>query len=70
MAKIETNSTLTVHFIGDAELKPTIKVIERKGNFAKIEIDGTVVKRKVFENNGEEYILPYGKYSMCPHASI
>lgn len=67
---INTGDTLTIRFITDAELRPTVKVIERKGNFVKIKFSENEVKRvKVYEYNSSEYIYPYGKYSMAPVAS-
>jgi hypothetical protein len=71
MKTINTNDKLTVRFIGDSELRPVISVIERKGNFATLQLqENEIVKRKVHKSlNGEyEFVYPYGIYSMAPIA--
>jgi hypothetical protein len=66
---INTNDTLQISFIGDSQLKPICKVILRKGNFVTVQLSSTeIVKRKVHVYDNEEYIFPYGKYSMAPTA--
>lgn len=71
--KIQANTKITVYFITDSELRPTINVVERietpKSIFVKVDIRGEgAVKRKVYNDGTGEYIFPYGKYSMCPVA--
>lgn len=68
MKTITTNSTITARFITDSELRKQITVIERKGQFASIMIDGKIERKKVYSDNGKEYIFPYGRYSMAPIA--
>lgn len=69
MKRISVNNTITARFVTDSELRPQIKVIERKGNFVTLQISkNEIVKRKVFTDNEKEFVYPYGKYSMCPIA--
>jgi hypothetical protein len=71
MNAIQTNDILTIGFIGDSQLKPTCKVLSRKGSFATIQLsEKEVVRRKVNKSScGEyEFVYPYGVYSMCPTA--
>jgi hypothetical protein len=71
MKTINTNDTLQIRFVTDADLKPTCTVIERKGNFATLQLSSTeIVKRKVHKSLNEEYeyVYPYGIYSMAPIA--
>jgi len=66
---IEAGQTLTITFIGDSQLKAFCKVISRTNASAKILIDGKIESKKVYKSyDGSEYVLPYGKYSMCPVA--
>jgi hypothetical protein len=69
-AKLITDKQLlTIGFICDADLKATCFVLERKGNFAIVLIDGLIARKKVYTSfDGDEFIYPYGKYSMCPTA--
>lgn len=66
MSKIENNSILTATSVCDSNCVWTAKVIERKGDFIKAEIDGQIVRKKVKVWNGEEYVLLLGSYSMAP----
>jgi hypothetical protein len=66
MSKIENNSILTATSVCDSNCVWTAKVIERKGDFIKAEIDGQIVRKKVKVWNGEEYALLLGSYSMAP----
>ena len=65
MSKIENNSILTATSVCDSNCVWTAKVIERKGDFIKAEIDGQIVRKKVKVWNGEEYFLLLGSYSMA-----
>ncbi len=66
---IEPGQTLTISFICDAQLKAFCKVVSRTNSSAKILIDGKIESKKVYKSyDGSEYVLPYGKYSMCPVA--
>jgi hypothetical protein len=66
---IEAGQTLTIRFIGDAQLKAFCKVVSRTNASAKILIDGKIESKKIYKSyDGSEYVLPYGKYSMCPVA--
>ena len=66
MSIISNNSILTATSVCDSNCVWTAKVIERKGNFIKAEIDGQIVRKKVKVWNGEEYVLLLGSYSMAP----
>lgn len=69
MKTINANSTITARFVTDSDLKVAIKVIDRKGSFATIEVRGEgILKRKIHTDGTKEYIFPYGKYSMAPIA--
>lgn len=72
MNAIKSNSNIIVRFITDAELRPSLEVLERieteKSTFIKIKVDGQIIKKKVFNDGQKEYIFPYGKYSMAPIA--
>jgi len=66
---INTNDTLTVRFVTDSDLRPLIKVLSRKGNFVTVKLsENEIVRKKVYSYNNEEFIFPYGKYSMAPIA--
>lgn len=72
MKQITQNTMITARFIGDADLRPQIKVVERidrpTASFAVMLIDGELVKRKIHSDREKEYVFPYGKYSMAPIA--
>ena len=65
---INTNDILTVHFIGDTQLKPTIKILHRSNKTVTFKHDGEIVKRKVHNRDGQEFIYPFGQYSFSPIA--
>jgi hypothetical protein len=63
---IRENTILTARSIGDANCIFQLLVIERKGNFAKIEYDNVIRRTKIYEYpNGTEYLRP-DKYSFAP----
>lgn len=69
MSIIRKNDELVVHFITDSELRPKIKVIDRRGSFVKLQIrENEIVRRKVCSDMTKEYVFPFGKYSMAPIA--
>ena len=71
MKRINTNDKITVRFVTDADLRPTVNVLERKGKFVTIQISQSeIVKRMVHTSlcGNYEYCFPYGKYSMAPIA--
>jgi hypothetical protein len=64
---INTGATITARSIGDWDCIFTAKVLERKGQFATIKIQGEVVRKKVQKDSeGNEYIMALGTYSMAP----
>lgn len=71
MTKITEGQTLTARSACDYNCIFSIKVIKVGAKFATVLIDaGTpneVVKRtKIFERNGEQYLMAFGQYSMAP----
>jgi len=69
MKHIRKNDELTVRFIGDSELRPKIKVVDRRGSFVKLQVsENEIVRRKVFSDMNKEFVFPFGKYSMSPIA--
>tara|TARA_R110000868_G_scaffold203612_3_gene451521 strand:- start:761 stop:976 length:216 start_codon:yes stop_codon:yes gene_type:complete len=66
MNTIKSNTELSARSICDHNCIFTLTVIERKGNFAKINYDGTIRRTKVHSwPNGNEYLRP-DNYSMAP----
>ena len=66
MKTIKANQNLTSRSIGDHDCIFKLSVIERKGNFAKINYDGQIRRIKVrIDFNGNEYLLP-DSYSFAP----
>lgn len=64
---IKTGQTLNANCITDSDITFVCKVIERKGNFVTLDIDGEIVRKKVKVNyEGIEFVHAYGVYSMCP----
>ena len=69
MKTIQANTKLTVWHIGDSQLHPIINVTARKGTFATIQLDGLPIRKKVYQDSdGNEFIYPYGRYSMAATA--
>lgn len=64
---IQTGQTLTSRSLCDYDCIFSLKVIDRKGSFATILMDGDKETRrvKVRNFNGEEYLRP-DNYSMAP----
>jgi len=66
---ITAGQTLTTRSLCDYDCIYTVKVLDRKKSFATVSLDrngGEVKRVKVYEWEGREYIMPYGKYSMAP----
>jgi hypothetical protein len=66
---IQSGDTLTGQFITDSDTKIIATVVSRKGNFAIINLNGEISRKKVYSHNGQEWIMPYGTYSMAPSIS-
>ena len=66
--QIQTGDILTGQFVTNSDQKIRATVLERKGNFVKIKIDGEseIVRRKVYSHNSQEWVMPFGTYSMAP----
>ena len=68
-AQITAGQVLNISFITDSQIKETCTVLSRSNNTAKVLIEGKIESKKIYKSyDGSEYILPYGKYSMCPVA--
>ena len=64
---IQPQTTITARSICDSNCIFKAFVVERKGDFVKIEIDGKIERKKVKTNfNGDEYVMALGTYSMAP----
>jgi len=66
--KFETNKTYLMTFATDSDLKVPFKVIGRTDKTLQIKDnrDGNVMRKKIKVYNGEEFVEPYGVYSMSP----
>ena len=63
--------TLTTRLITDYDCILTAELVSIKGNFATVIVDKEQKKVKIYTSfDGSKYILPYGKYSMCPSFKI
>jgi hypothetical protein len=66
MKTIKSNQTLTSRSICDYNCIFELKVIERKGNFAKVNFQGNEKRTKIkIDSYGNEYLQP-DNYSMAP----
>lgn len=64
-------TTLRTRLITDSQIILTAELLEIKGNFATILMDGKKLRRKIkIGYDGTKYILPFGYYSMCPSFEI
>jgi len=71
LKKMKSLQTLRTRSICDYNCIFTAELLELKGNWATIFIDGKKVRRKIKTSyDGTKYILPYGYYSMCPSFEI
>lgn len=66
MKTIQQNQILTSRSICDYNCIFSLTVLERKGNFAKINYNGSVMRIKVRKDTeGNEFLIP-ATYSMAP----
>lgn len=63
---INPGTTLTATSICDSNCIFKADVIERKGNFVTVKIDGSTKRVKVYSNGESEFVYALGKYSMAP----
>lgn len=63
---IEAGQTLSTRSLCDYDVVFTVEILDRKKSFATVKDGGTVKRCKVYEYNGDEYVMPFGKYSMAP----
>jgi hypothetical protein len=66
MTTIKSGQTLKARSICDHECVFTAQVIERKGSFATVKVQGNTKRVKVMNDGDSEFIYAMGKYSMCP----
>jgi len=62
---ITANQILTARSISDANCRFELSVIERKGTFATVAIDGIVRRVKIRKDDDGEFLRP-DSYSMAP----
>jgi hypothetical protein len=63
---IKVGQTLTARSICDSDCIFSVEVLERKGSFVSVKVQGNIKRVKVFSDESGEYIFAMGKYSMCP----
>ena len=66
MAMFEVGKTYSDNFICSHDTYYFVKILKRTEKTVTIEKDGKVKRCKIYTNNQEEYIFPFGQYSMCP----
>jgi hypothetical protein len=67
MKTIQPNTTITAVSICDSNCIFSAYVISRKNNMVTLELDGSIIKKKVkIDSNGDEYVMAMGTYSMAP----
>ncbi len=69
MKTIKANTTISARFIGDSNLVVTAQVLDRKGDFVTLKVQGekNIVRKKVKVGfDGNEYVMAMGSYSMAP----
>lgn len=68
MQNFEAGKTYEFGFIGDADLKSYVKItkVTAKTVTGLVRGESKEKRFKVHEYNGEKFIYPLGKYSMCP----
>lgn len=64
--KIEAGQTLTARSICDYDCVFSVEVMERKGSFVTVKVQGNTKRMKVHSDSCGELIYAMGKYSMCP----
>jgi hypothetical protein len=64
---IQSNTTIKAISICDSNCIFTAYVVERKGEWVTLQMDGKTFKKKVKKGyDGSEYVLALGSYSMAP----
>jgi len=64
---IQANTTIKAVSICDSECIFSAYVIDRKGEWVTLKMDGKSFKKKVKKGyDGTEYVLALGNYSMAP----
>lgn len=65
-ATIEAGQTLTARSVCDSGCIFTAEVLERKGAFVTVKVQGNTRRVKVMDLGDGEFIHAMGKYSMSP----
>ena len=63
---IKAGQTLTARSIADYECVFSAEILERKGSFVTVKVQGNIKRMKVHSDSYGELIYAMGKYSMCP----
>lgn len=66
MATFEVGKTYSDNFICSHDTYYFVKILKRTEKTVTIEKDGKVKRCKLYTSSKEEYIYPFGQYSMCP----
>ncbi len=67
MTTIQPNTTITAKSICDSNCIFSAYVVERKGDYVRLQMDGKTFSKKVKKSfDGSEYVLALGSYSMAP----
>jgi hypothetical protein len=67
LTTIKPNTTIKAVSICDSNCVFKAEVLERKGNFVTLQMDGQTFRKKVNKDfNGNEYVMALGTYSMAP----
>jgi hypothetical protein len=63
---IKAGQTLTARSIADYDCVFSVEILERKGSFVTVKVQGNTKRMKVHSDSYGELIYAMGKYSMCP----
>lgn len=67
MTTIKINTTISARSICDYNCIFTAYVIDRKGEWVTLLMDGKTIRKKIKRSfDGSEYVLALGNYSMAP----
>ena len=66
MIKFEVNKKYWTRSACDHDCIFTMEVISRTEKTIKADVDGAVKTLRIKTDSRGEYVLPYGRYSMCP----
>jgi hypothetical protein len=63
---IKGGQTLTARSICDYDCVFSVEILERKGSFVVVKVQGNTKRVKVYSDDSGEFIFAMGRYSMCP----